>query len=176
MEGASINRQTIPEELTQRIAELTARVAELTRRVELAEGVRGNGRRDQKTNPTVHDADDSSNPIEFVTENGFSIVRPWEMDGSPPPADGKCCFRVSDAHGNEREVNVEISSRVVAETALRTQGRIQLSNSFWICCAERQLADYVSEHNECPLDGKLRVETLTPGDLNLSIRWERTST
>lgn len=160
-------------ELVQRIAELTTRVAELTRRVELSEGVRGNGARAQKIEPAVFDEDDSSSPIEYLTENGFSIVRVWEANDLPVPNGGSYCFRVSDPYGHEREAIVEISNRLVAETELHTRDRIQLNSSFWICCAERRLAHYVTEHDDFPRGNKLIVDTLDCEEVLLSIRWEK---
>lgn len=167
------NEQIIPEELTRRVADLTARVAELTRRLQLHEAVRGNGhrRRNEETDAALRSADDSSNSIELITENGFSIVRPWETGNSPAPAGGKCRFRVSDASGIEREVTVETSNRVMAETSLLTHERIQSSSSFWICCAERQLANYLEEHDCFPGGDKLIVEILNPEEAMLAIRW-----
>jgi hypothetical protein len=116
--------------------------------------------------------DDSANPIEFITENGYSIVRPWESGNSPRPAGGRYRFGVSDGF-IEREVQVEISRRVVSEISLRSRGRIESSNSFWICCAERHLANYVTEHADFPEDDKLTVEKLNREDILLALRWEK---
>jgi hypothetical protein len=168
----SANKQAVLE-LAQRVSDLTMRVAELTRRVELSEGVGGNGARNQKADAVVHYEEDSSNPIEFLTENGFSIIRPWETGRSPAPTDGKCSFRVSDTSLHERDVVVEISSRVVLETALHTRGRIQHNSSFWICCAERHLANYLMEHAALPDENNLIVEFLDPEEVLLAVRWER---
>ena len=165
----------------QRIAELSECVADLRRRVELAEAVRGNGngngydnsRGNQQTEAVICEADDSSSAIEVLTENGFSIVRPWELDGSPAPADGQCRFRVCDPHGKERDVQVEISGRLITETSLHTCGRIERSNSFWICCAERQLVNYLWEHDAFPDGDSLLIENLDPEEVILATRWER---
>ena len=113
-------------------------------------------------------------PIEFLTENGFSIIRPWETDGTSPPDTARCEFLVRHPDGVERKVLVEIADELVTRIAIHTRGRVLLSNAFWICCAERHLADYVWEHDEFPPDGSLLIVRLTPRDLNLSIRWERT--
>ena len=165
--------QVIPEEWAQRVADLTARVAELTLRLDLYEAVRGNGngRRGQETNPALRGADDSANSIELITENGFSIVRPWESGNSPAPIGGKCRFRVSDPTGIEREVTVEIASHVVECTLVKTRGRIQPSSLFWICCAERRLADYLWEHDIFPTGNTLVVESLNPEEIILARRW-----
>lgn len=121
------------------------------------------------------DADASeSRPIELITESGHSIVRLWELNDEPAPIDGSFTFVVRTLDDAPENVVVEIAREVMVEIEVHTQGRIGSSNSFWICCAERHLADYLSQHEACPRDGSLRVETLTPADFNLSIRWERT--
>ena len=147
-------------------------VMDLTPRVELSEGARDTLVCDQESDVVVGESDDSSNPIEFITENGFSIVRPWESGNSPKPAGGKCRFGVSDGF-IEREVTVEISREVVTELSLRTRGRIQLSNSFWFSCAERHLANYVSEHADFPEDDELMVEKLDREDILSALRWNK---
>jgi hypothetical protein len=158
-------------EIEERADELSERVMDLTPRVELAEGVGANGALSQETDEVVREADDSSDPIEFITENGFSIVRPWESGDSPRPAGGRCRFGVSDGF-IERQVTVEISRRVLTEISLRTRGRIEMSDAFWICCAERHLANYVSEHADFPEDDELIVEKLDREDIVLALRWE----
>jgi hypothetical protein len=168
------NEQVIPEDILRRVPELTTRVAELTDRLDLYESARaaGNGRLDQQTAPVVRDAEDSSDPIEFITENGFVIVRPWESGRWPTPAVGTCRFAVTDGF-IEREVTVEISRDVVSEISLRTRSRVQLSSSFWICCAERHLANYVTAHADFPEEDKLVVEKLDREDIVLAVRWNR---
>lgn len=163
--------QTV-DEIEDRSDALSPRVVNLTPRVELAEGVGGDRVLNQETGTVVCEADDSSDPIEFLTENGFSIVRPWESGKSPRPTNGRCRFGVSDGF-IEREVTVELSRRVVSEISLRTRGRIELSDSFWICCAERHLANYVSEHADFPEDDELIVEKLDREDVLLAVRWNK---
>lgn len=115
-----------------------------------------------------------SRPIELITENGHSIVRLWELNDEPAPTDGSYPFVVRPLDGEPETVVVEIASEAIVEIELHTRGRILRWNSFWIFCAERHLAAHISQHDACPRDGKLRVQALTPTDLNLSIRWERT--
>ena len=145
---------------------------DLTQRAELSENARDALVCDQEGDVVVGESDDSANPIEFITENGFSIVRPWESGESPGPTGGRVRFGVSDGF-IEREVTVEISRDVVAELSLRTRGRIQLSNSFWVSCAERHLANYVSEHADFPEDDELIVKKLDREDILSALRWER---
>jgi hypothetical protein len=165
-----VKGQTVSEK-GPRVDELDARVVDLTPRVDLAEGLRSNLGFDQETSEVVGESDDSSDPIEFITENGFSIVRPWESGSTPMPMDGRSRFGVSDGF-IEREITVEISRRVATEISLRSRGRIQLSDPFWICCAERHLAKYVEEHAEFPDENQLMVESLDPEDVLLAIRWK----
>lgn len=162
---------TLTEELTKRVAELALRVAELTRRLDAIEVVRSNGQSHPHTDPTVYGADDSSNPIEFLTENGFTIVRPWEVDGSPRPSDGTCRFTVTDPDGIERTVSVKVSRQLINATAIQTNDRIGHSSAFWICCAERHLADYITEHDCFPEANEIIVSDLDREDLLLAIRW-----
>ena len=115
-------------------------------------------------------------PIELVTENGFSILRSWEIDRTPPPVAGKYRFLVRNPHGLElaREIIVELTVEVIAEIDRYTRGRIATSNSFWIYAAERHLATYVWENNDYPPNRRLIVKQLTLDDLALALRWETT--
>ncbi len=115
-------------------------------------------------------------PIELVTENGFCILRLWELERTPPPVDGKYDFLVRNPHGLERAraIVVEVALEAVTEIERYTRGRIALSNSFWIYCAERHLATYVWENDDYPAKGILIVEQLTIDDFDLAIRWKTT--
>lgn len=158
------SEQSIPEELVQRIGDLTARFAELNECVRrVTSAAEGAG---------LNDAENFARPIEFLTENSFAIVRQWEADGSPAPADGRFCFLVRDQEGAECEVKTEIANGLIADTAFHTRGRIQLSSSFWICCAERHLAGFVWEHDGFPDGDRLLVETLDPDEVILATRWD----
>jgi hypothetical protein len=128
----------------------------------------------KKENLDVETAAARVRPIELITENGFSIVRATEFDGRRPLMAGKYEFVVCDADGNQLEITVEIDGKVVIEITLRSRGRISSQSSYWICCAERHLADYLWEEDIYPPDGKLTVEELTLEDLNLAIRWGKT--
>ena len=82
MKVRSVNEKTIPEEFARCMAELTAQVAELSRRLESIEDHRSNVSPAQQTDLTIICHDDDQNSIEFHTENGFVIVRPWETKKS----------------------------------------------------------------------------------------------
>jgi len=115
-----------------------------------------------------------SRPIELITENGFSIVRPGEGDGPRRAPEDRFVFMVSDPKGSELEIIVGIDQKVVNEVVLKSRGRISSDSSYWIVCAERHLAEYLAENDSYPPDGKLEVEHLTLKDLNLAIRWGTT--
>ena len=110
-------------------------------------------------------------PIELITENGFSIVRASEVDGSRTPSAGPYTFLVRDRDEYERDIAVEIDPSAILEVFKRSEGRISGDSSYWICCAERHLADYLWEQDDCPPDALLKVVLLTPHDLNLARRW-----
>jgi hypothetical protein len=169
----SLNETTIPAEFARCIAELTAQVAELSRRLQLVEEYRGVVSPAQQSDLTVICEDDNQNSIEFHTENGFVIVRPWEAKGSSAPAAGAFRFRVHNPDGIERDISVEISNQLLNETALRTRGRIETPSQFWICCAERRLANYLMERDEFPTANEMKIDTLDREDVLLAIRWEK---
>jgi len=122
------------------------------------------------------DSPAGSRPIELVTENGFSILRPWEIDGTPLPAAGKYCFQVRKPNSPERErqIAVELAENIIMEIERYSRGRIALSSSFWIACAERHLAAYLWKHDDYPPDEKLTIDRLTPEDFDQAGRWGRT--
>ena len=114
-----------------------------------------------------------TSPIEFLTENGFSIVRQWEAEQKPPPADGVYAFIVRSPTGEERQIIVSIAADVFAQAQNRTRWRIQPGNAFWIFCAERHLANHVWENDDFPPNDKIRIEELDREDLLSALRWER---
>jgi hypothetical protein len=125
----------------------------------------------KKENAELDSAAARCRPIELITENGFSIVRPGESDGPRRAPEGRFVFMMRDPEGSELEITVGIDQQAVNEVTLRSRGRISSESSYWICCAERHLAEYLWENDSCPPDGKLWVERLTIDDLNLATRW-----
>lgn len=159
------NEQSIPEELVLRIGDLAARFAALSeyvrRTTNASEGAGTN------------DSANFARPIEFLTENGFVIVRRWEADGSSAPTNASFCFLVRDPADTEYQVTVEISNQLIKETEFATRRRIQVSSSFWIYCAEGHLADYLEEHEHVPDNNTLTLEILNCEAVMLAFRWER---
>ena len=115
-------------------------------------------------------------PVELVTENGFCILRLWEINREPPPDAGRYHFVVRNPDGLERarEVIVEVTADAAAQIERSSRGRILLRSSFWIYCAELHLANYVWQNGEYPATGSLSIDQLTPEDFTLAIRWETT--
>jgi hypothetical protein len=111
-------------------------------------------------------------PIELVTENGFAILRLWEIDRMPPPKAGSYHFMVRNPPSLEREIIVEIADDLVVQIELKTRRRILPGSSYWICCAERHLATYLWENDDYPLGDRLCVNQLDPEDVMSAIRWK----
>jgi len=113
-----------------------------------------------------------SSPIQYVTENGFTIIRLCDIDQSITAEGTNHSFVVRDPHRYEREITVDISDSAVAEIVSGSRWRLSLNSSYWICCAERHLADYLWENDDYPPEARLKVDVLTLNDLNLARRWE----
>ena len=116
---------------------------------------------------------DQQRPIEFLTENGFSIIRLSDIDKSIPAVGATHEFLVRDPHGYELHITVQISSNPIAEIDRRCWGRISNQSSYWISLAERHLATYLWENDDYPPDAKLEVDDLTLDDIDLARRWDR---
>jgi hypothetical protein len=116
-------------------------------------------------------AGEARKPITYLTENGFSIVRRCDLDEGVSSTGREHCFVVRDPDGHELDITVHLGDRAVAEVISRTRGRLTLESGYWIVCAERHLADYLSEYGDHPPDGVLTVNQLTLDDLDLARRW-----
>ena len=111
-------------------------------------------------------------PIEFLTENGFSILRSWECDHTPAPTNGTYSFLVQNETGRQREIIVTIADKIVADVTSRTKGRINCFSSFWISSAERHLADYLWKQEDYPAGDTLVVEQLDPEEIIAALKWQ----
>jgi hypothetical protein len=112
-------------------------------------------------------------PIEYLTENGFSIIRLSDIDKSIPAAGATHEFLVRDPDGYELHITVQISSDAIAEVGWRCRGRISNESSYWISLAERHLATYLWENGDYPPDARLVVDDLSLDDIDLVRRWDR---
>jgi hypothetical protein len=111
-------------------------------------------------------------PIEFLTENGFSIIRLSDIDKSIPAMGATHEFLVRDPHGYELQITVQILSNPIAEIDRRSWGRISMKSSYWIALAERHLAAYLWESDDYPAEARLEVNDLILDDIDLARRWE----
>jgi hypothetical protein len=112
-------------------------------------------------------------PIEYLTENGFSIIRLCEIDKSISATGTSHQFLVRDPNGYELQIAVDVSDSAIEQIVRRSRGRISNDSSYWISCTERHLATYLWENDDYPPDAKLTVNQLTLDDLDLAIRWDR---
>jgi len=110
-------------------------------------------------------------PIEYLTENGFSIMRLCELNASIPAVGLTHRFLARDPDGFELEITVDITEGVAQELASRGRGRLTAGSSYWICCAERHLTEYLCAQGDYPSDARLIVEEPSLDDLNLARRW-----
>jgi hypothetical protein len=111
-------------------------------------------------------------PIEFLTENGFAIVRLSDIDKSIPAVGATHEFLVRDPHGYELHITVQVASNLIAEIDRRCRGRISNESSYWINLAERHLATYLWENDDYPSDARLQLDQLTLDDLDYARRWK----
>jgi hypothetical protein len=112
-----------------------------------------------------------SRPTEFQTDNGFSLIRFSDLNHSIPATGFVHQFVVRDPDGFELEVTVEITAMLASALARRSQGHLSNDSPYWICCAERHLAEYLWKNEDYPPDGKLTVDEPILTDLNLARRW-----
>jgi hypothetical protein len=111
-------------------------------------------------------------PIEFLTDNGFSIIRLSDIDKSIKAVGATHEFLVRDPHEYELDITVQVSSDAMGEIGRRSRNRISNESSYWLSFAERHLAMYLWENDDYPPDAKLQVDDLTIEDIDLARRWD----
>ena len=114
-------------------------------------------------------------PIELITENGFSIIREADIGAADVPPPGTYTFLVGTPNDYELEITVELDQGFRNEVRRLSGGRLSRESSYWICCAERHLATYLWDEDDCPPNAALKVGELTPEDVNLAHRWGKDS-
>lgn len=112
-----------------------------------------------------------SSPIQYVTENGFSIIRLSEVDGLENDTARECHFLVRHERGWEREVKVHFEESLVAQIQSRRRSRLSETSVLWLICAEQCLATYLSENENYPDGGRLNVRELSVDTLLLATHW-----
>ena len=110
-------------------------------------------------------------PIEYVTENGFSIVRLAEINGLATDTAQECRFLVRNPSGWEREIGVEFDEELLALIQRQRRTSLQDTSVFWLNCAERSLAMYLWKNDGYPPGGQLTVSELSDDDLLLATYW-----
>ena len=110
-------------------------------------------------------------PIKYLTENGFSIIRLSDIDSSVVNTPRECKFLVQDERGVEREIKVNLSQDLITRIRLRRRGALSDKSVFWLVCAESCLARYLWEENDYPPEDRLTVNELSPDELMLAIHW-----
>jgi hypothetical protein len=110
-------------------------------------------------------------PIEYVTNNGFRLVRLSELHPSSVNPNGKCHFMVQPPGGEEREVSVDFDTRVIAQAQSQRHNRLSESSDFWVTLAEQHLATYLWKNNRLPAGEILVVSQLSSHDLALAASW-----
>ena len=121
--------------------------------------------------PMPDDAGEDRRPIQFLTADGFAILRRCDLDGSPPDTGTDRCFVVRDNDGHELEITVRFDRRAVEEISHRSHGRVSLNSSFWIAAAERHLANYLDRNGGFPPDAALNINQPNLDDIDSAQRW-----
>jgi hypothetical protein len=111
--------------------------------------------------------------IQYLTDNGFSIIRRCDVDDSFAKDGIEHCFIVRDPDGYELDITVRFDTRAAAEVVERSNRRVNFESSFWVNAAERHLSEYLWEHNDYPPNAELTIDQLTLDDLDLARRWGR---
>lgn len=111
-------------------------------------------------------------PIQYLTENDFRIIRRRDVDESSPKDGIEHCFIVRDPDGYELDITVTFDTSAAAEIIQRSRRRITFESSFWISAAERHLAEYLWEENDFPPDAMLKISQPNPADIDSALRWD----
>ncbi len=110
-------------------------------------------------------------PIQYVTENGFSIIRLCDVDKSVIATSRECRFLVRNERGWEREVTVAFEESLSAQIQSRRHSRLLDSSVLWLVCAEQFLATYLWENDDYPEGGQLIISELPADQLLLATHW-----
>jgi len=110
-------------------------------------------------------------PIEYVTENGFNIVRLSDLQPSIVDSESECHFLVRQPDGKENGVSVDFADRVVLQVHSQRNSCLSDTSDFWLTLAEQHLATYVWRNNHSPANGHLAISQLSGHDLVLAASW-----
>ena len=110
-------------------------------------------------------------PIQYVTENGFSIIRLCDVDRSVTATARECRFLVYNERGWRREVTVAFEEGLIAQIQSRRRRRLLDTSVLWLVCAEQRLATYLWENDDYPEGGRLIIGELPADELLLATHW-----
>jgi len=110
-------------------------------------------------------------PIQYVTENGFSIIGLCDVDKSVTATSRECRFLVRSERGWEREVTVAFQKSLIAQIESRRRSRLLDSSVLWLVCAEQRLATYLWENDDYPEGGQLIISELPADEFLLATHW-----
>jgi len=110
-------------------------------------------------------------PIQYVTENGFSIIRLRDIDKSVTDTSGECRFLVRNERGWESEVTARFEKGLIAQIQSCRRGRLLNSSVLWLVCAEQCLATYLWKNDDYPEGGPLIISELPADELLLATHW-----
>ena len=113
-------------------------------------------------------------PIQYLTDNAFRIIRRCDVDGSFPQNGIEHCFIVHDPDGYELDITVKFSTFAAAEIIRHCHPRLTFESSFWISAAERHLAEYLWRHGDFPPAAQLTIIEPNIDDFDLARRWAAT--
>jgi hypothetical protein len=109
--------------------------------------------------------------IQYVTENGFSIIRLCDVDKSVTATSRGCRFLVRHERGWEREVTVNFEASLIAQVQSHRRSHLLDSSVLWLVCAEQCLATYLWENGDYPEDSQLIISELPADELLLATHW-----
>jgi hypothetical protein len=109
--------------------------------------------------------------IEYVTTNGFRLIRLSELHPSSASSDNQCHFIVQPPIGEECEVSVDFDERIIGQVQSQRKTQLAERSDFWLTLAEQQLATYLWKNNRLPAGALLVVSQLSDHDLALAASW-----
>ena len=112
-----------------------------------------------------------SSPIQYVTENGFSITRLREIDDSVIDRARECHFLVRNQRGWEREVTVHFDEDLIAQIQNQRRSHLLDTSFLWLICAEQCLGRYLWEKDNFPDGGRLNIGEVSVDELLLATHW-----
>jgi len=126
----------------------------------------------KRTHANGDGAKSKTEPIKFLTENGYTIIRLCEIDGTISDSPEACRFLVTDPNGSRREITVGFDGALIKEIQSRRRRRELIDGSkYWPVVAEKYLGDYLWRHDQFPPKDEITIDQLAGDDLLLGAHW-----